>query len=84
MTVMEIRKVRQMAATAQMICVKVNGEERSVPAGSTIDAMLDGLGVDPGKVAVERNLEVVPRSTLGQVEAKDGDIFEIVRFVGGG
>jgi sulfur carrier protein len=73
-----------MAETAEMICVKVNGEQRTVPAGSTIAAMLEGLGIDPRRVAVERNLEVVPRSMLGQVEASDGDAFEIVRFVGGG
>jgi thiamine biosynthesis protein ThiS len=73
-----------MTETAQMICVKVNGEERSVPVGISIAAMVESLGIDPLKVAVERNLEVVPRSTLGQIEARDGDIFEIVRFVGGG
>ena len=47
-------------------------------------AMLAELGLDPRKVAVERNLEIVPRSTLGDVPAEDGDAFEIVHFVGGG
>jgi sulfur carrier protein len=76
----------RMAETAdkEMISVKVNGEERSVFAGSTISEMLEELGIDPRKVAVERNLEVVPRSTLGDAEASDGDAFEIVHFVGGG
>ena len=46
--------------------------------------MLEAIGLDPRKVAVERNLEVVPRSTLGEVEVSDGDRFEIVHFVGGG
>jgi thiamine biosynthesis protein ThiS len=73
-----------MTESAETICVRVNGEERSVPAGSSIAAMLEGLGIDPRKVAVERNREVVPRSMLGQVKASDGDVFEIVRFVGGG
>jgi len=50
----------------------------------SIAAMLSELGLDPGKVAVERNLEIVPRSTLHDVSVEDGDAFEIVHFVGGG
>lgn len=75
-----------MADTAQkdMICVQVNGEPRSLPAGCTIASMLRAIGIDPTKVAVERNLEVVPRSTLDEVKVGDGDAFEIVHFVGGG
>ena len=42
------------------------------------------LGLEPTKVAVERNLEIVPRSTLADVVIEDGDDFEIVTFVGGG
>ena len=42
------------------------------------------LGLEPAKVAVEKNLTVVPRSTLAQVLVKDGDDLEIVTFVGGG
>ena len=42
------------------------------------------LGLAPEKVAVERNLSVVPRSTLAQVLVEDGDEIEIVHFVGGG
>ncbi len=42
------------------------------------------LGLEPTRVAVERNLEIVPRSTLGQVRVEDGDDYEIVNFVGGG
>ncbi len=67
-----------------MISVVVNGEPRAVPAKSSIAAMLEAIGLDPRKVAVERNLEVVPRSTLGEVQVSDGDAFEIVHFVGGG
>jgi thiamine biosynthesis protein ThiS len=75
-----------MAETADkaMISVIVNGEPRSVPAGSSVAAMLEAIGLDPRKVAVEHNLEVVPRSTLGDVKVASGDKFEIVHFVGGG
>jgi thiazole synthase len=64
--------------------VRVNGEHRRLPGGISIADMLNELGLDPLRVAVERNLEIVPRSTLGEVCVEDGDDFEIVHFVGGG
>jgi thiamine biosynthesis protein ThiS len=64
--------------------IRVNGEHRRVPDGVSIAEMLNGIGLDPRKVAVERNLEIVPRSTLGEVSVEDGDDYEIVHFVGGG
>ena len=66
------------------LSVRVNGEPRRVPARVSIAEMLGELGLDPRKVAVERNLEIVPRSSLGEVRVEDGDAFEIVHFVGGG
>jgi sulfur carrier protein len=64
--------------------IRVNGEPRRVPGGISISEMLRDLGLDPRKVAVERNLEIVPRSALGDLRVADGDEFEIVHFVGGG
>jgi thiamine biosynthesis protein ThiS len=64
--------------------VRVNGEHRRVPGGISIAEMLSELGLDPVRVAVERNLAIVPRSTLGAVAVEDGDDYEIVHFVGGG
>ena len=64
--------------------IRVNGEHCRVPGGVSIVEMLNELGIDPLRVAVERNLEIVPRSTLGQVCVQDGDDYEIVHFVGGG
>lgn len=64
--------------------ITVNGEPRRVPRGISIADLALELGLEPTRVAVERNLEIVPRSTLGQVEVEDGDDFEIVTFVGGG
>ncbi|MBA2771349.1 MAG: sulfur carrier protein ThiS [Sphingomonas sp.] len=69
---------------SEEISVSVNGVARRIGAGATIAAMLGELGIDPQRVAVERNLEIVPRSTLGEVRVADGDAFEIVHFVGGG
>lgn len=66
------------------IGISVNGESRRVPVGLSVAEMLSEIGLDPKKVAVERNLEIVPRSSLGEVRIADGDMFEIVHFVGGG
>ena len=61
----------------------INGEEREVAAGA-VDDLVRELGLDPRKVAVERNLEIVPRSTYEATALADGDRIEIVQFVGGG
>lgn len=64
--------------------VTVNGEERDFPAALSLEALLGQLGIDPRKVAIERNLAIVPKSTYGQVIVGDGDRLEIVHFIGGG
>lgn len=66
------------------ITITVNGEHRRVAGGISLADLANELGLVPEKVAVERNLEVVPRSTLAQVTVEDGDEIEIVHFVGGG
>jgi thiamine biosynthesis protein ThiS len=71
-------------STATLLSVTVNGDERRVSAGATIASMLRELGIDPARVAVERNLAIVPKSTLEGAAVADGDHFEIVHFVGGG
>ena len=64
--------------------VRINGEHRRVDGGISVADLVREIGFDPLRVAVERNLEVVPRSTLANVPVEDGDDYEIVRFVGGG
>lgn len=66
------------------ISITVNGTHRRVVAGISIADLANELGLEPTKVAVERNLEIVPRSTLADVLVADGDDYEIVTFVGGG
>jgi thiazole synthase len=67
------------------LSIQLNGEHRRVTAGITLAQLASELlGLEPTKIAVERNLEVVPRSTLAQVLVEDGDELEIVHFVGGG
>ncbi|HWI87178.1 MAG TPA: sulfur carrier protein ThiS [Sphingomonas sp.] len=66
------------------ITIMVNGEHKRIRAGLTVADLASELGLVPEKVAVERNLAVVPRSTISQVYLEDGDELEIVHFVGGG
>ena len=63
--------------------VQVNGELREV-AAATILALVEELGLDVHKVAVERNLEIVPRSLHATTALTEGDRIELVQFVGGG
>ncbi|MEN9717721.1 MAG: sulfur carrier protein ThiS [Pseudomonadota bacterium] len=65
------------------LSLTVNGEPRRAAPGSIAD-LVRALELDPAKVAVERNGDIVPRSTLGEVALADGDVLEIVHFVGGG
>lgn len=62
----------------------VNGGHVPVPRGATVATLLDRLALDGRKVAVERNEEIVPRSTYGHTELHPGDRIEIVHFIGGG
>jgi thiamine biosynthesis protein ThiS len=63
--------------------IEVNGEPREIEAGTILD-LVQTLGLNPKKVAVERNLEIVPRSLHGETALADGDRVEIVQLVGGG
>lgn len=65
------------------LTLTVNGESRRTTA-ATVAALVRELGLAPEKVAVERNGEIAPRSTLGKVALAQGDVLEIVHFVGGG
>lgn len=73
-----------MPHTDGTVTITVNGEHKRVAAGLSLADLASQLGLVPEKVAVERNLEVVPRSTLADVQVEDGDEIEIVHFVGGG
>ncbi len=64
--------------------VTINGEERRFDRPLTVEQMLAEMGLDSRKVAVERNLELVPKSQYGAVPVAESDRFEIVHFIGGG
>ncbi|RZO69126.1 MAG: sulfur carrier protein ThiS [Parvularculaceae bacterium] len=64
--------------------ITLNGETRELEGPLSIAELTTRLTLDPRKVAVERNLEIVPKSAFGDTMLADGDRLEIVHFVGGG
>jgi thiamine biosynthesis protein ThiS len=64
--------------------LSVNGQTREVADGMTVSLLLEALEVDPRKVAVERNREIVPKSAFERTSLDEDDEIEIVQFVGGG
>ena len=66
------------------ISIVVNGDPRRVPAPITLAGLLEHLGLDPRAVVVERNLAIVRRPNLADTPVAEGDVIELVHFVGGG
>jgi sulfur carrier protein len=64
--------------------VSINGESREVPDGLSVTGLLGHLGIHPGRVAIERNLEILLRAKWEETRVQPGDRYEIVNFVGGG
>ena len=64
--------------------IKVNGENIEISDPLTINGLLKHIGLDDRRVAIERNLEIVPKSNYSVTNISDGDQIEIVHFIGGG
>lgn len=73
-----------METGARRIHVRVNGEDREIPEGFSLAALLRELGFDRARVAVERNRDVIPKAHYDTTILQAGDRLEIVGFVGGG
>jgi sulfur carrier protein len=69
---------------SQGVQIVVNGEAREVPEGLGVSALLTHLGLPADRVAIERNLEILPRSEWVKTAVQSGDRYEIVHLVGGG
>ena len=70
--------------SGSMLQIVVNGESRAVEPGTTVAGLVTSLGLQREHVAVERNREIVPRAEHEARSLADGDVLEIVTFVGGG
>ena len=64
--------------------VKINGDVQDVPEGLTVSSLLAHLGMPDGRVAIERNLDILPRGRWAETQVAPNDSYEIVHFVGGG
>ncbi len=64
--------------------IKINGDTREVPEGLSVASLLTHLGMNTGRVAVERNLDVLPRARWADTQVAANDSYEIVQLVGGG
>ena len=64
--------------------VKINGDPREVPDGLTVSTLLDFLEMRNDRVAIEHNLNILPRALWNETQVRQNDAFEIVHFVGGG
>ena len=72
----------QMTARNDAMNITVNGETREIGASTSVDALLREIGLDPSKVAVERNLEIVPKSQYEATILRDGDrIYAVVKEI---
>jgi thiamine biosynthesis protein ThiS len=66
------------------ILIRVNGENREIKRGTTVSELLGELGLSSGRVAIEKNLTILPRAAWADTLVAAGDNYEIVQFVGGG
>jgi len=73
-----------MDVLTKTLTLTLNGEARTFAGALSVAGLVDALGLDMRKVAVELNREIVPRSTYAAVALRDGDVLEIVHFIGGG
>jgi thiamine biosynthesis protein ThiS len=69
---------------AEAIHVHVNGERKQLPPGTSVRTLLDHLGLNSGRVAIEYNLQILPKTKWEETRVSAGDRLEIVQFVGGG
>lgn len=66
------------------LALTINGEGRVVPGPATVQDLLESLGLDARGIVVELNRRIVRRPEVGQTPLQDGDVLELVHFVGGG
>ena len=70
--------------TAAEVTIRVNGDERTVPAGLSVASLLEHLGLHPRMIVVERNGDILRRDGYDAAPVHPGDTYELVHFVGGG
>jgi len=69
---------------SETVRIVVNGDQREVPGGLSVTGLLAHLGMRAERVAIERNLDILPRGQWDGTQVGAGDRYEIVHLVGGG
>jgi sulfur carrier protein len=69
---------------ATTIQVRINGKDRDVDQGHTVRSLIESLELHPSLVVVELNREILSRDAYGEIPVQEGDVIELVHFVGGG
>jgi len=64
--------------------LKINGKETEIQDSLTVSGLLESLRIEPGRVAVEVNMQIIKKCIFQDYVLKDGDSVEVVNFVGGG
>ncbi len=64
--------------------ITLNGKAREVPDGITVQQLLDLLALQPARVAVQANMDIIKRERYGEVRVKPGDVIEVLTFMAGG
>jgi len=82
-TFMQNRPLMRLFLLGNTMQIQLNGEIREVPQG-TVLGLLESLGIDPKRVAIELNMDILPKAEYSEKTIADGDRIEIVHFVGGG
>ena len=70
--------------SSRQMKVRINGDDREIPDGLTVATLLTYIGMPTERVAIERNLDILPRANWKTTEVLANDSYEIVHFVGGG
>ncbi len=68
----------------ETVRIVINGEAREIPSGLNVTNLLTHLGIATGRVAIERNLDILPRAKWDETQVLAGDCYELVHLVGGG
>ncbi len=70
--------------TANQIHIRLNGEEKNIPGNITVRGLLEHLGIQHQRVAVELNEDIVKKDNYDSTTIREGDVLEVVSFMGGG
>lgn len=73
-----------MSVEPKSLRIVLNGEQREIASGTSVDTLLASLGIDPRRAAVERNRQIVKKPAYAETLLEDADRIEVVTLVGGG